>query len=57
MWDFVQREINKKKNKNVKKIDYLTENQNNISQTECIAESFNKFFSSIGSKLPKEINR
>ena len=57
MWDFVKRKINKTKNKNDKKIDYLNENQNNIPQTECIAESFNKFFSSIGSKLAKEIKK
>ena len=53
MWDFVKRKINETKNKNDKKIDY----QNNISQTECIAESFNKFFSSISSKLAKEIKK
>ena len=32
-----------------------TDNLNNIYQTEYIAEIFNKFFSSIGSKLAKEI--
>ena len=57
MWDFVKRKSNKTKNKYDKKIDYLTDNLNNIYQTEYIAETFNKFLSCIGSKLTKEIKK
>ena len=48
------RKINKSKNINDKKIEYLTENQDNIYETEYIANIFNKFVSSIGSKLAKK---
>ena len=39
------------------KKDYLTDKLNNFYQTECTAKTFNKFFSSIRSKLAIEIKK
>ena len=57
MWEFVKKKINKTKCNKGDSIYYLIENGKKIYEKEDIANTFNEFFSNIGSSLANKIKK
>lgn len=55
LWKYVNEKLNKKNNKRKTNIDHLIENDIKITDEDKIANTFNKFFSTIGLKLADKI--